>query len=1021
MNIPQHHQDLEVLHENTLPVRAYYLPASVPLTDVVTARTDSDRVQLLNGTWNFRYHTSVRELADDFGSDGFDSSGFEAVTVPSTWQHTGHDAHQYTNVRYPIPLDPPFVPADNPCGAYVVDFDHAPTAQAPCTTLVFEGVDSCLYVWLNGHYVGYSQVSHATSEFDVTDVLREGTNRLQVLVFKWCDGTYLEDQDKFRTSGIFRDVYLIDRPEQVLFDYFTTTRLEGDGGATVTVRGTYRGGPVPTELTLLDCDGSPVATAAMEPSADRHGYSHAAQLPVHRARLWNPEDPQLYTLLITTPDEVITDQVGIREIAVTDVVVTLNGEPVTIRGVNRHDSDPVTGPVVDLDHMLRDLRLMKRHNINAVRSSHYPNDPRFYQLCDQHGFLVMSEADNESHGTQTQFLADDSWDNVVEHWNEAIADNPEWTEAVVDRVQSCVQREKNRPSIFSWSAGNECAYGCTFEAALHWMKDFDPTRLSHYESSFYRDSKRRYDYSNIDLFSRMYPSQQEVQDYLDSDPDKPLVLVEYCHAMGNGPGDLEDYWQAILDDPRLCGGFVWEWCDHAVLGGHTEDGRPRYLYGGDSGETVHDGNFCVDGLVWPDRRPHVGLLELKNVQRPARLVSLDQERGLLRIRNDLDFTELDQAVDVSCQLVCDGVVVAEQPLPLPSPMRPHQVAEVPCRPTVPEAGRCQLRLVQRLRHADSLREAGMELGFDEVELHNDDRRNQHAVSLIAPGEASTPRLAGDADEIIVHADGFRHVFSRHTGLPTSLQVGGVELLERPAEVNIWRAPTDNDRRVRLLWQRARYDQTSTRAYECTASVEGSRCVVRAHMALVAPTIQPILRMDTTWTIDGQGRIRCQMEVTRSDGFPTLPRLGLRLFLPRSMDQVEWAGLGPHENYPDKRQASRYGHYTSSVDQLAVGYLFPQENGSRGDCDWMGVTDGSAATLQVTAAQTFSFNASHHTQEELTAASHDVELEPCGHTVLCIDHAMAGIGSNSCGPELLPQYRVDDDVHRIDLTIIPTTR
>ena len=309
--------------------------------------------------------------------------------------------------------------------------------------------------------------------------------------------------------------------------------------------------------------------------------------------------PYLYTLVITTPDEVITDRVGIREVEVSDAVVRLNGHPITLRGVNRHDSDPATGPVVDLEHMLWDLRLMKEHNINAVRSSHYPNDPRFYQLCDEHGFYVMSEADNESHGTQSRFLADPSWDNQVEHWNEPIADNPEWTEATVDRMRLCVHREKNRPSIISWSAGNECSYGCTLEAALFWVKDFDPTRLTHYESSYYRDSKRRYDYSCIDLYSRMYPAIEEIRDYLDSDPDKPFILVEYCHAMGNGPGDLEDYWEIIRADERMCGGFVWEWCDHAVTAGTSDDGRPVHLYGGDHDEAVHDGNFCVDGLVSP--------------------------------------------------------------------------------------------------------------------------------------------------------------------------------------------------------------------------------------------------------------------------------------------------------------------------------------------------------------------------------------------------------------------------------------
>ncbi|GAA1394733.1 glycoside hydrolase family 2 TIM barrel-domain containing protein [Luteococcus peritonei] len=1019
MNVPNHHQDLAVLHENTLPARAYYMPASTPLRDVVAARQDSDRVQLLDGQWSFRYCTSVRDLDEGFGSEGFDAAGYHTVSVPSTWQHTGYDAHQYTNVRYPIPLDPPFVPQDNPCGAYVVDFDHAADPAAPRTTLVFEGVDSCFYVWLNGRYVGYSQVSHATSEFDVTDALREGSNRLQVLVFKWCDGTYLEDQDKFRTSGIFRDVYLVDRPDQVLFDYFTTTAVGPDGTATVLVRGVYRDQAVETGLRLLDAAGAEVAAAAMAPTTERHGYTHAAELHVAEARLWNPEDPQLYTLLIETPGEVITDEVGIREVAVTDVVLTLNGAPVTLRGVNRHDSDPATGPVVDLDHMVRDLRMMRQHNVNAVRSSHYPNDPRFYQLCDRYGFLVMSEADNESHGTQTQFLADDAWDNVVEHWNEPIADNPDWTEATVDRVQLCVQREKNRPSIISWSAGNECAYGCTFEAALEWMKDFDPTRLSHYESSYYRDSKRRYDYSNIDLFSRMYPSQQEMRDYLDSDPDKPLILVEYCHAMGNGPGDLEDYWKVILDEPRLCGGFVWEWCDHAILDGHTDDGRPRYLYGGDSGETVHDGNFCVDGLVWPDRRPHVGLLELKNVQRPARVVSYDQARGLLRLRNDLDFTHLDQAVDISWQLVCDGEVVESQPLVLDQPVAPHEVAEVTCRPRLPEAGRCQLRLEYRLRQGDALREAGQELGFDEVELATADPRNQHAARIAAPADGPSPQVVDDGDDIVVSGETFRYVFAKATGLPTSLQVAGAELLERPAEVNVWRAPTDNDSRIRLEWQRARYDQTTTRAYHCEAKVGDGQAVVTASMALVAPTIQPILRIEATWSIDGAGRITCRMCVRRSDGFPTLPRLGLRLFLPQAMDQVGWAGLGPHENYPDKRQASRHGRYQATVDDLQVGYLCPQEGGSRGDCDWMSITGGGAG-LQVSAARPFSFNASPYTQEQLTAARHDVELQPSGHTVLCLDHAIAGIGSNSCGPVLLPQYRVDDDEYHVDLTLLPVT-
>lgn len=1018
MRIPSHHQSLSVLHEHTLPQRAYYVPASSPLTDVLAARHESDRVQMLNGDWLFRYFSNVEELGESFGESTYEPSAFEPIRVPGTWQHSGYDRHQYTNVRYPIPLDPPQVPHDNPCGAYVLDFEHMTDPTVPCTTLVFEGVDSCFYVWLNGRYVGYSQVSHATSEFDVSQHLERGHNRLQVLVFKWCDGTYLEDQDKFRTSGIFRDVYLLDRPRDVLLDYFTTTTCDNGGGATVHVRGAYRNEPVPTSLRLIDAGGVEVASGRLVGNAAGNGYDHRADLEIQRAQLWNPENPYLYTLLIETPDEVITDKVGVREIAVHDGVVTLNGSPITIRGVNRHDSDPATGPVVDVEHMLRDLKLMKQHNINAIRTSHYPADPRFYQLCDQYGFIVMSEADNESHGTQSRYLADPDWENVVEHWNELIADDPQWIEATLDRVQLCVHREKNRPSVIAWSAGNECAYGRTFEVALRWMKTFDPTRLTHYEGAYYRDSKRRYEYENIDLFSRMYPSLEEIDAYLHPRPDKPMILVEYCHAMGNGPGDLEDYWQLILREPQLCGGFVWEWCDHAVLDGYTDDGRPRYLYGGDFGESVHDGNFCVDGLVWPDRRPHVGLLELKNVQRPARVVSYDQETGALRLRNDLDFTSLEQLVDVTWQLVCDGLVVAEQSVDLSAPLEPHEVAEIVCRPEVPESGRCQLRLVYRLRHDDSLREAGQELGFEEMELATPHPRNQRTVQLETTAGGPAPTLTQDGRRFVVTGENFRYVFDKATGMPSSLDVAGIELLSRAVEVNIWRAPTDNDRRIRQEWERARYHQTSSRVYSCDAHTDGSTLVINVSMSLVAPVVQPILRIRATWIVDSAGRLRFLMEARRAEGFPPLPRLGLRLFLPQNMEHVTWTGLGPHENYPDKRQASRHGTYQASVDDLQVDYIKPQESGSRGDCDWMAISNGRL-TLHASAGQPFSFNASRHDQEALTSVAHYTDLVAGAQTVLCLDHAIAGVGSNSCGPELLPQYRVDDEVYSVDLTLFPS--
>ncbi|MDO5065243.1 MAG: glycoside hydrolase family 2 TIM barrel-domain containing protein [Actinomyces bowdenii] len=1021
MIVPRHYEDLAVLHENTLPPRAYYLPASTTIDPGPEARAASDRIQMLNGQWAFRYLPSIHDLTEPFWEPGAATEGFAPIPVPSTWQHLGYDHHQYTNVRYPIPLDPPFVPQDNPCGAYLRDFEHTPCPQAPRTHLVLEGVDSCFYAWLNGHYLGYSQVSHATSEFDVTEHLVPGANRLAVLVLKWCDGTYLEDQDKFRTSGIFRDVYLLSRPEAMVFDYATTTTL-GPGAepssAEVEVRAAFRGGQAPTTAELSH-EGRVVAGGRLEPFDGDPHYTHRVALAVEDPHLWSAEDPHLYTLTLTAPQEVITDRVGLRRIEAVDAVVRLNGRPLTLRGVNRHDSDPRTGPVVDLDHMRRDLALMKQHNINAVRSAHYPNDPRFYQLCDEYGFYVMSEADNESHGTQARYLADPSWDNQVEHWNELIADNPEWIGATMDRVRLCVHREKNRPSVIAWSAGNECAYGCTLEAALAWIKSFDPTRLTHYEGAYYRDSKRRYDYSGIDLYSRMYPALEEIEDYLASDPDKPLVLVEYSHAMGNGPGDLEDYQELIMAHDRLCGGFVWEWCDHAVAGRDTGAG-PVYLYGGDHGEDIHDSNFCVDGLVDPDRRPHPGLAELKNVHRPARLVALDQERGELTIRNELDMTDLTDYLRIDYEVRCDGEPVDSGTLEPEGPVPPHSRVTVPCPLVVPASGRCHLLLRYRLIADRPLLEPGHPLGFDEAPLANADPRHRALIRLdAAPAPRGRVRARRAGTRIEISGEGFSHAFDTRTGLPEALGVGGIRLLERPMEINLWRAPTDNDRHIRKEWERALYHLARARAYDVEVEQHGAEVIIRSDIAMVAPSVQPLLRAAVVWTIRGDGSIGIDLRARRDRELPPLPRLGLRLLLPEAMRHVSYYGLGPQESYADKRRAGYHGEFLADVVEMAPDCIRPQEGGSRADCDYVTLS-GPRVSLTAVGRSPFSFNASPYTQEELARCRHRTGLRPSGSTVLCLDGAMAGIGSNSCGPGLREQYRIDDEELGMALELVPTT-
>lgn len=1011
------HENLEVLNENVLPRRAYYVPASEYMGPLVRNREQSDRIQMLNGKWWFQYFPSLYDVPDQFFLGEEVREEYVQISVPSVWQNNGFDSHQYTNIRYPIPLDPPYVPQENPTGAYIRDFEYEPDPTAPQVYLNFEGVDCCFYVWLNGTYVGYSQISHATSEFDVTDLLVEGTNRLAVLVLKWGVGTYLEDQDKFRTSGIIRDVYLLSRPDSAIFDYFTTTELDGDG-ATVTVRALFSGEPVPATLTLEDAEGEVIATGGLIPGDDGE-YTHRAELEIADAHLWTAEDPYLYTLTIKTKDEAIVDRIGVREIRAEGKVLQINGRDVRFRGVNRHDSDPKTGPVISLDQLLVDLKLMKQHNFNAIRSAHYPNSPYFYQLCDELGFYVMDEADNESHGTQLQYLKDGSFENHVLHWNDRIADNPDFTAPTVDRMQACVRREKNRPSVVMWSAGNEGAYGVTFEEALRWTKDYDPSRLTVYESSFYDDKKRKYDYSAIDIYSRMYPALSEVQEYLDSNPDKPFLLLEYAHAMGNGPGDFQDYLEIIESDRAMCGGFVWEWTDHAVYKGDTEDGRPIYYYGGDHGEIIHDGNFCVDGLVSPDRKPHLSLKEFANVHRPVRVESFNQDTGELMLRNILDFTDLEDLVNLSFEVTQDGKVIEEGSIDdLPS-ISARAIGSITLPVTIPDSGRCYLKVTSHLKRSSELVEAGHVLGFDEVPLDVADPRNQDALALLERGGGQSLRVSDDKRFITISGDGFEYVLDKATGLFNSLNVGGEDLLTRPMEVNVWRAPTDNDMNIRLEWERAQYLHAQARAYSTEYSADEDEVVVTSSMGLVAPSVQRIAKMDTTWRIDRAGAIGLEMSVQRDTEFPVLPRFGLRLFLDDNLDQVTYFGLGPFESYPDKHRASSHGRYSATVADLHVDYLKPQENGSHYDCDYV-VVAGPQGALAAVGEKPFSFSASPYTQEQLTSTKHNVELVPSGDTVLCLDYAQNGIGSNSCGPELLEKYRLDDDAFQFTITLLPAS-
>ena len=1008
MIVPRYYENLNVLHENTMPARAYYIPASKRMDNLVEHREESDRMQLLNGTWKFQYFTSIYNIKDSFFEKNYDTENFDEIQVPSVWQMAGYDTHQYTNIRYPFPFDPPYVPQDIPCGAYVRNFEYSRDEKASKAFLNFEGVDSCFYVWINGSYVGYSQVSHMTSEFDVTDVLQDGTNTVAVLVMKWCDGSYLEDQDKFRMSGIFRDVYILKRPKQAISDYHIKTRIE-DMLAKVEIEMKFYS-PLNVKISIEDRNGAVVALGSIAEEG-------TAVLEIASPELWNTENPYLYKLILETENEVIVDHIALRKIEIKDQVIYLNGQKIKFRGVNRHDSDPVTGFTINPEQITTDLTLMKQHNFNAIRSSHYPNAPFFYEMCDKYGFMVIDEADIEAHGPFMIYRKEDTDYNRFKRWNEKIADDPVWEEAIVDRVKLMVERDKNRFCIVMWSMGNESAYGCNFEKALEWTKNFDPDRITQYESARYRNYDETYDYSNLDVYSRMYPALSEIQEYLDKDGSKPFLLVEYCHSMGNGPGDFEDYFQMIQDNDKMCGGFVWEWCDHAIAHGTAENGKTIYAYGGDHGEEIHDGNFCMDGLVYPDRTVHTGLLEYKNVYRPVRVVSYDKESGELVLHNYMDFDDLKDYVKISYELTQDGLVISKGILSEFS-VASHGEGKTNLKISVPENGKCYLKLIYYLKKEMPLLEENHILGFDEIEVSQKDAKCQLAEKWLEK-TATDSELQVNEDDTQIHIKGreFAYTIDRRTALFTEMKFAGREYLNHPMELNIWRAPTDNDMYIKAEWKKAHYDKAYTRAYT-TEVVQGKHGVkIASHASVVAETVQKILDVTITWKIDASGKIDADIEATKDGEFPDLPRFGVRMFLDKKLSDARYFGMGPQESYRDKHQAASHGLYRANVRDLHEDYIRPQENGSHYDCGYVELNN-SRYGMAAFSESTFSFNASYYTQEELEKKTHNYELAESDSVVLCVDYALNGIGSNSCGPVVLDQYRFNDVLFRFQFTLVP---
>lgn len=969
-----YHENLEALHIGTLPPRSYFVPFAKG-ENPFEARENSSRFELLNGDWQFKYLPSVIDLEDDFTLSEYEST----IPVPSNWQVHGYDRAQYTNVVYPIPFDPPYVPDDNPVGVYYRSYSYQPDGNR--RIMGFEGVDSCHYLYVNRQFVGYSQVSHATSEFDITPYLNEGENRITVVVLKWCDGTYIEDQDKIRLNGIFRDVYILSRPEARLEDYKVETKLNHQDGSAVLSVALFGSD---ADITLTDVDGNIVCKGSA-----KAGEVFTAS--VESPKLWSAETPYLYNLTLETESEVIGEKVGFRDVCVKDGVLLINNAAVKFRGVNRHDSYPDTGYYAPMDKMIKDLTLMKQFNVNAIRTSHYPNSPLFYKLCDEFGFYVIDEGDYEAHGCVEVMRG---FRDMYKDYNgiSFIAIDEKFEKSIVDRGEKLVTRDKNRPCVVMWSMGNEGGYGMNILKEAEKVRELDSTRLLHYESMHMLDDTP----DVMDVKSMMYPWDGTFDDILRDEKEKrPFVLCEYCHAMGNGPGDLEDYRENFYKSDRFPGGFIWEWCDHGMIIGKNDDGSLRYGYGGDYGERHNDGNFCMDGLVYPDRTPHTGLREAKQVYRPVRVTKTDDE-GVFRIENFLDFVNAADILDGRFEITELGSVVASGSFDFS--VEPRKTALI----TVPAAKEAKgeslyIKFIFTAKEATNWCDKGFEVCFDQLCL-KESYVNESISEIDAPAV-----IADEYLKTTVTANGITYVFDKRKAEIVSIVKNGKELIDRPVSFNFFRAPTDNDSQ-RWDWYRAHMNEYIVKVYDTKAEIEDGCAVITVSEGFGWSMHQPFARANVKYTVHSDGTLDISADLETTNKCEMLPRFGIRLFVKKAFETASYYGYGPYESYCDKHHASWMGMFEDKIKNMHEDYIRPQENSSHFGCKSASITDGET-TISFEADKDFSFNASIYTQEELSGKRHNFELNECESNVICVDAGMAGVGSNSCGPALREKYRI----------------
>lgn len=999
----------KLTHRNLTKPHAILLPYTNEATARTYERGATPYFALLNGKWKFHYAETPLSAPEGFFREDYDTTSWDDIEVPCSWQLQGYGRPHYTNVMYPFPVEPPLVPSDNPTGSYRREFLISEDWLNRQVYLRFEGVDSAFYVWVNGKQVGFSKGSRLSAEFDITPYIRSGRNVLAVQVYQWSDGSYLEDQDMWWLSGIFRDVYLYAKPRTHIYDLTVVTELdENYRDATLKLQHIIKNtDSQPVEnyklaVKLLDQAGKEVLSQEVTSSLTLQGndetiVEYAAEIA--QPRKWSAEDPYLYTLLVSLKDaagqvlEVVTSRVGFRTVELKNGRMLVNGVPIMLKGVNRHDVHPDLGRTVPLEFMEQDILLMKRHNLNAVRTSHYPNDPRFYDLCDYYGIYVLDETDLETHGFHILGQPD------------RLSDDPEWEAAYLDRMERMVERDKNHPSVIIWSLGNESGFGRNHEAMYHWTKKKDPTRLVHYEGD--REAKV------VDILGPMYTPVEKCIELSQVETwDKPLILCEYAHAMGNGPGGLTEYWDAFYKYPRMQGGFVWDFIDQG-LRKYDEQGRAFFAYGGDYGEYPHDGNFNINGLVFPDRTPSPGMIEYKKVLEPVKVEEVDLKQGKVRLINRYDFRTLDHLV-LCWHVKKDDRVIQSGTLPLPQ-IAPRQSGEITIPYQLPESCTADywLNLSFVLGEEQTWAERGHEVAWAQFQLPVAKEKLQLQFPAIPLSCEDTSRW------IRVEGADFALVWDKACGTLKSWTYSNTELLAQGPQLHFWRAPIDNDRSFLGEWQKAQLHAMQHRVESVRCLEASSQAVtVEVKVRIAPPILAHGFKCTYTYTVYATGDVVINTEGTPYGQLPHLPRIGLQLALPKCLDRVTWYGRGPGESYEDSKQANRVGKYACTVDDLFVPYVRPQEHGNRTDVRWVSFTNNNGLGLLVVGAPTLQFSAHRFTTKDLEAAKHPNELPIRDEITVNLDYKHCGVGSGSCGPATLPQYRVNPEPFTFTLRVRP---